>query len=195
MTDDQITNFDDDASLAGQLLIAMPQMGDPRFAQSLIYICAHSSDGAMGIVINQPMKDVVFEELLPQLGIAPEQLATDIRVQFGGPVEPSRGFVLHSADVMGDESMKVTDDLALTATLDMLRMIATGDGPSRHIFALGYAGWSPGQLDAEIQANGWLTVEPNSDLLFTVPLDKRWRAALDTLGIDPLLLSDDIGHA
>lgn len=182
-------------SLVGQVLIAMPQMGDPRFERSVIYICAHSGDGAMGIVINRAMEEVVFTELLPQLGIAPEDLAQEIRVQFGGPVEPSRGFVLHSSDVMGADSMQVTEGLALTATLDMLRRIAVGDGPQQHIFALGYAGWAPGQLEAEIASNGWLTVTPTEDILFALPLGDRWAAAMSTLGVNPGLLSGFTGNA
>ncbi|GAB5388989.1 MAG: YqgE/AlgH family protein [Alphaproteobacteria bacterium] len=200
--DDQTPDSDDDepklppgTSLVGKVLIAMPQMGDPRFERSLIYMCAHSTDGAMGIVINRAMEEIVFSELLPQLGIAHEDVAQEIRVQFGGPVEPSRGFVLHSADVMGTDSMKVTDALALTATLDMLRLIAVGDGPEQHIFALGYAGWAPGQLESEIASNGWLTVTPTDDILFSLPLKERWNAAMSTLGVDPGLLSGSAGHA
>ena len=181
--------------LAGQLLIAMPQMKDPRFARTVVYLCAHSAEGAMGLVINRPFDGLTFRELLEQLGI---EMATDcdpIRVHLGGPVEGGRGFVLHSADYMHDSSMLVQEGVALTATVDVLRAIALGAGPEQSILALGYAGWSAGQLDAEIKENSWLNVPADPALLFDTDLDRNWEAAIHKLGIDPSLLSAEAGHA
>lgn len=181
--------------LAGQLLIAMPQMTDPRFARTVVYLCAHSAEGAMGLVINRLLDGLTFVELLEQLGI---ELAPDrapIRVHLGGPVEGGRGFVLHSTDYMHDSSLLVQDDVALTATVDVLRAIALGAGPRDSILALGYAGWSAGQLDAEIKENAWLNVPADAGLLFGTDLERKWEAAIHKLGIDPSLLSVSAGHA
>ncbi len=183
------------AFLTGQLLIAMPAMSDPRFAQSVIYVCAHTSDGAMGLVINRPLAKPSFDELLRQLEIAPVPPARRIRLCAGGPVDNARGFVLHTSDWSGEGSLKVTDDLALTASLDVLRAIAEGGGPREGILALGYAGWGPGQLDAEFQQNAWLSVPAEERLLFGDNDETKWRRALAMLKIDPLLLSDEAGHA
>jgi len=181
--------------LSGQLLIAMPSMSDPRFARSVICICAHTSDGAMGLVLNRPIVRPSFAELLTQLDIKP---APPIRVApmcAGGPVDSARGFMLHTADWTGDGSLAVNDSLALTASLDVLRVIASGAGPRACLLALGYAGWGPGQLEQEIQANAWLSVEPDDTLIFDHDYDTKWRRALGRLKIDPLLLSDTAGHA
>lgn len=181
--------------LAGQLLIAMPGMPDPRFAKSVIYICAHNEDGAMGLVINQAMEDVTFIDLLEQLDIVPSGLTDTISVQMGGPVEQGRGFVLHSSDYAHETTMQVDETVALTSTLDVLKAIAEGQGPKRCLLALGYAGWGPGQLDEEMLHNGWLNVVADPELLFDVNLDGKWQRALDKLGIDLSLLSEDAGHA
>ena len=147
------------SSLAGQLLVAMPQMGDPRFARSVIYLCAHSDDaGAMGLVINKVVGSLTMAELFGQLAIDPGSLDKTSPVHFGGPVEPGRGFVLHSGDYREEATMPVAGNISVTATLEILRAIGEGRGPRHSLFALGYAGWAPGQLDAEIQANGWLSV-------------------------------------
>lgn len=184
-----------DAFLTGQLLIAMPAMGDSRFAQSVIYLCAHTADGAMGIVVNRPLQKPSFEALLRQLGVAPTPPARQIMLCQGGPVENARGFVLHTTDWTGEGSLRVTDSTALTASLDVLKAIAEGGGPREGLLALGYAGWGPGQLDTEIQQNAWLSVPADDTLVFDGDFDTKWRRAFAKLKIDPLLLSDVAGHA
>jgi putative transcriptional regulator len=181
--------------LTGQLLIAMPSMGDPRFARTVIFLCAHNEEGAMGLVVNKPMPSISFADLLAQLGIEPMQGAGGYRVHFGGPVESGRGFVLHSTDFQREGTMVVDDQVALTATIDILRAIAAGDGPRRHLLALGYAGWGPGQLDSEIQANGWLSAPPDEAILFDSDLATKWERAIAKLGIAPAMLSGEAGHA
>jgi putative transcriptional regulator len=184
-----------DTFLTGQLLIAMPAMGDPRFAQSVIYLCAHTSDGAMGIVVNRPLQKPSFEDLLRQLEVAPTPPARAIQLCQGGPVDNARGFVLHTSDWTGEGSLKVTDSTALTASLDVLKAIAEGGGPRAGLLALGYAGWGPGQLDNEIQQNAWLSVPADDTLVFDTGHDTKWRRAFAKLKVDPLLLSDVAGHA
>ena len=181
--------------LSGQMLIAMPGMTDPRFEKAVIYICAHNEDGAMGLVVNRPIESMTFPEMLKQLDIEPSEPENVIRVLLGGPVDQARGFVLHSPDYLQDASMVVDDDVALTATIDILRAIADGAGPRNRLLALGYAGWGPGQLDSEILHNGWLNVSADDDLVFGEDLDAKWERAMAKIGIDPLLLSDDAGHA
>jgi putative transcriptional regulator len=181
--------------LAGQLLVAMPSMQDPRFAHAVILLCAHTADGAMGLVLNRPLVDLSFEELLKQLDVAPVPPARQIKLFAGGPVEGGRGFVLHSADWTTDGSLSVRDGLALTASVEVLREIAGGGGPERCLLALGYAGWGPGQLEGEIQRNAWLTVDPDEALLFGEQHDAKWRAAFAKLRVDPLLLSGAAGRA
>jgi putative transcriptional regulator len=182
-------------SLAGQLLVAMPQMQDHRFARSVIFLCAHNDEGAMGLVVNKLIDSLTLPELLQQLGIESERLYGPEAVHFGGPVEAGRGFVLHSADYTEDDTLVVGNNVALTATLDILRAMGRGEGPRRCLLALGYAGWGPGQLDAEIQANGWLHVAADEDIVFDTSLADKWQRALAKLGIDPLSLSGDAGHA
>ncbi len=184
-----------DAFLTGQLLIAMPAMQDPRFAQSVIYVCAHTADGAMGLVINRPLARPSFDELLRQLEIAPVPPARRIRLWAGGPVDGGRGFVLHTADWTGEGSLRVNEALALTASLDVLKAIAEGGGPREGLLALGYAGWGPGQLDVEMQQNAWLSVPADEALVFAAEHDSKWRRALACLHIDPLALSSFAGHA
>ncbi len=183
------------SSLSGQLLIAMPNMEDPRFARSVVFLCAHSADGAMGLIINKPCNAISFPSLLEQLGVPKFGGAKQIDVQLGGPVEVSRGFVLHSQDYIRDASLIVDKRVALTATLDILRAIADDSGPRRCLLALGYAGWGPGQLDTEILNNGWLNVEADEDLVFHEDLESKWAMALRKIGIDPQKLSDNVGHA
>ncbi len=184
------------SGLTGRLLVAMPRMGDDRFVRSVIYICAHTPEGAMGIAVNRPLRQPSFLELLEQLDIVAAASARPIRLFAGGPVEGARGFVLHTSDWTSEGSLRVDDRLALTASLDVLREIASGGGPRAGLLALGYAGWGPGQLDSEIQQNAWLIV-PLEDvgLLFDDDDAGKWRRALDVLKIDPLLLSDIAGHA
>jgi putative transcriptional regulator len=173
----------------------MPSMSDPRFAKSVIYVCAHTNDGAMGIVVNRPIAEPSFDDLLKQLEIGPNPPARRIPLHAGGPVENARGFVLHTTDWTGDGSLLVDDAIALTASLDVLQAFATGGGPERGILALGYAGWGPGQLDEEIHQNAWLSTPAPLDLLFDDVPDAKWRRAFDRLRIDPLLMSTVAGHA
>jgi putative transcriptional regulator len=189
------TDETDNLYLTGQLLVAMPQMRDPRFARSVIYMCAHSADGAMGLVVNRRVGSITFDDLLQQLNIGPNKRNDEIRVHFGGPVEQGRGFVLHSSDYLQTGSLRVDDQVALTATLDILKELAAGGGPRRSLLALGYAGWGPGQLDAEIQANGWLSVSSDEALVFDADLDHKWERAIGKIGIDFSQLSGEAGHA
>lgn len=190
--------MDESSNLTGKLLIAMPGMRDPRFEQSVILICAHSEDGAMGLVVNRPMPEVGFGDLLTQLGIPVEENALDIPVRFGGPVEPGRGFVLHRVPqgiAMDENRMRIGEDLAMSTTRDILEDFARGQGPQPAVLALGYAGWGPGQLDSEILDNGWLTSDRGDEIIFGTDNPGKWRAALKGLGIDPLALSPSAGHA
>jgi putative transcriptional regulator len=188
--------------LDGQLLIAMPSMSDRRFARSVIYMCAHSAQGAMGLIVNQRAPHISFSELLGQLsiesgdGLESEGSEIDVDVHVGGPVETGRGFVLHSSDYFAaDSTLTIDADVSLTATIDILKAIAGGKGPSRAMLALGYAGWRPGQLEDEIQANGWLHCPSDLDLLFDRNLDQKYERALSKIGIDPSHLVSDAGHA
>lgn len=183
--------------LAGKLLIAMPSMGDPRFERSVVYLCAHGEEGAMGLIVNKPVTELRFAELLDQLGIPrPDKGTRDIRVHFGGPVEGGRGFVLHSADYAAEGgTLRVDDEVSMTATLDVLRHIAKGDGPRASMLALGYAGWGPGQLEREIGQNAWLTGPARSDILWGRANEHKWNAALKAIGVDPQTLSSTAGHA
>ncbi len=181
--------------MTGQLLVAMPSMRDPRFTRTVIFMCAHNADGAMGLVLNRLVGSLTFPDLLAQLGIERPPLGRDIRVHFGGPVDTGRGFVLHSADYSDEGTMQIGEDVALTASLDILRGIAGGAGPRQSLLALGYAGWGPGQLDAEIQQNAWLSVPADETIVFDGDHDTKWRRALGKLKIDPLLLSGTAGHA
>ncbi|MBZ0164185.1 MAG: YqgE/AlgH family protein [Notoacmeibacter sp.] len=187
--------------LDGQFLIAMPGMGDSRFERTVVYLCAHSAEGAMGLVINRS-QEMVFPDLLVQLGIMEEHEAIklppktrDFMVRDGGPVERSRGFVLHSGDYQADSSLEVTPEISLTATVDILRAISRGGGPEQALMALGYSGWGPGQLEAEIAGNGWLTCEAASDVVFASDLSQIYPRALALLGIDTLNLSQYSGRA
>ena len=200
--------------LAGQILIAMPGMADPRFERSVIFVCAHSDDGAMGLVINKPMEDVTFAGLLQHLKIPVVAEGRDIRVLLGGPVERVRGFVLHSGDWWAQEgrertargqksraqradrtTLKVPGGLAMTATTDILAALARGEGPDLALLALGYSGWGPGQLEAEIARNDWLTTPAAEALVFDGDHGTKWKAALRGMGIDPLSLSATAGRA
>lgn len=181
--------------LTGQLLIAMPAMNTPHFAQSVIYMCAHTPEGAMGIVVNRPITRPSFDDLLEQLEVLPAPPRRRVELFRGGPVDSARGFVLHTSDWTGEGSLKVTESTALTASLDVLKAIAEGGGPREGLLALGYAGWGPGQLDSEIQQNAWLSVPADDTLVFDSGHDTKWRRAFAKLKVDPLLLSDVAGHA
>jgi putative transcriptional regulator len=186
---------DQQQHLAGMLLVAMPGMPDPRFARSVIYLCAHSAEGAMGLVVNQIAGEITFPAVIGQLGIETTQDCANRAVYVGGPVQPSRGFVLHSSDYAQDGTMVIDEQFSLTATVDVLRAIAVGDGPERAVLALGYAGWDAGQLDAEIQSNGWLVVPADPEIVFDRDNETKWMRAMRTIGVDPSLLSTTAGHA
>jgi putative transcriptional regulator len=189
--------------LDGQMLIAMPSMGDDRFARSVIYVCAHSTEGAMGIVVNQPASHISFADLLVQLEVIPAaelielpQRAGGVKVLKGGPVDTQRGFVLHSSDFFIENStLPIDEGICLTATLDILKAIARGEGPQSAVLALGYAGWAPGQLENEIQHNGWLHCAADSDLIFGQDTGGKYEKALKKIGIDLGMLSSQSGHA
>jgi putative transcriptional regulator len=181
--------------LAGMLLVAMPGMEDPRFSRSVVYICAHSAEGAMGLVVNQAAGQVSFPAVIGQLGIEADERCGDTPVHVGGPVQPSRGFVLHSADYVQESTLVIDDLFALTATVDVLRAIAEGAGPERRVLALGYAGWAAGQLDAEIQSNGWLVAPADPDIVFDRDNGSKWLRAMHAIGVDPAVLSSTAGHA
>ncbi len=181
--------------LTGHLLIAMPAMEDPRFTQSVLLICAHTEDGAMGIVLNRPLAKPSFEALLQQLDVEPTPPARRIRLCEGGPVDHGRGFVLHTSDWTGDGSLQVRDDIALTASLDVLHEIALGRGPRHGLLALGYASWGPGQLDQEIQANVWMTAPAEHEVLFDTDYETKWKRAFGILRVHPAWLSGAAGHA
>lgn len=186
----------DAMDLAGQILIAMPGMADPRFDRSVILICAHSDEGAMGLIVNKPLEDLSFSGLLEQLKIPRVADGRDIRVQFGGPVERGRGFVLHSSDwESGPATLAVPGGFGMTATINILEALAQGGGPGKALLALGYSGWAPGQLEAEIARNDWLTSEAPEGLVFGVDDRAKWSAALRGMGIDPLTLSAAAGRA
>jgi putative transcriptional regulator len=189
--------------LDGQMLVAMPSMSDERFARAVIYVCAHSTEGAMGIIVNQAVADVDFPDLLVQLNVIPDsdrielpRRAEGVKVLKGGPVETGRGFVLHSADYFIENStLPIDEGVCLTATLDILKAIARGEGPVSAVLALGYAGWAPGQLEKEIQDNGWLHCTADSELIFGTDIDTKYDRALRKIGIDPGMLSSEAGHA
>lgn len=182
--------------LTGQLLIAMPSMNTPHFTQAVIYMCAHTDEGAMGIVLNRPLTSPSFDDLLVQLEVTPVPPMRRIDLFRGGPVDSGRGFVLHTTDWTGDGSLQVDGRVALTASLEVLKAIADGGGPQQGLLALGYAQWGPGQLDQEMQQNVWLSApSPSVDLLFDTDHDTKWRRAMAILRVDPLLLSVAAGHA
>jgi putative transcriptional regulator len=187
--------------LDGQVLIAMPSMNDERFAGAVVYICAHSQEGAMGIVLNKPASNIRFRDLLNQLDLLPSEDAiilpeNDIRILKGGPVETGRGFVLHTADVtIRNSSLAIDGQIYMTATLDILKAIAQGTGPSRAVLALGYTGWGPGQLETEIISNGWLHCAADQELIFHPATGEKYQRALNKIGIDPVRLSLAAGHA
>jgi len=173
----------------------MPNMGDPRFERAVICICEHSADGAMGIIINQPASHIEFPELMTQLEIPLPANHADVSVFTGGPVEPNRGFVLHSADYTQDSSLIISQIIALTATVEVLRDLAANEGPNQSLLALGYAGWAAGQLESEIQDNAWLHTEIDGDLVFATEPELKWPLAMAKLGIDVSMLSSTPGHA
>ncbi len=195
MHSNQTSNNGSDPYISGQLLIAMPGMRDDRFFKTVIYMCAHTEEGAMGLVLNQMIDSLSFPELLEQLGIDEGNAGESVPIHFGGPVEAGRGFVLHSAEYQQDATLEVDDGVALTATVDILKAIARGYGPRQSLLALGYAGWGPGQLDDEIRANGWLQAPADHELIFGGDQETKWERSIAKIGIDPRMLSDEAGHA
>lgn len=190
-----------EGSLQNHFLIAMPSMRDERFARAVIYLCAHGEDGAMGIIINRAQQ-LGFSDVLVELGIVDRSesirlpaRARDMPVRNGGPVDRSRGFVLHSGDYVVESSMPVADDVCLTATMDILRAISVGDGPRHALMALGYSGWDAGQLEMEIAENGWLACPATPDLLFEGDIDTAYDRILASIGVDLTHLSNIAGHA
>lgn len=191
-----VSDQGDRLDLTGKVLIAMPAMGDARFARAVVFICAHSADGAMGLIINKPVADLSLRGLLEQVGITVAAGISDRPVYFGGPVEHARGFVLHSGEYQSRiTTLSVTELFGMTATVDVLEDMGAGHGPARAMVALGYAGWGPGQLEGELAQNGWLTVDATLDLVFGTPDGGKWEAALRRLGVDALALSSSAGRA
>ncbi len=182
--------------LTGKLIIAMPALGDLRFERAVILICAHSADGAMGLILNKPVPDLRFAGLLTQLNLPHGDSARDIRLLIGGPVERGRGFVLHSPDYSGDgATMEIEGGYRMTATLDVLEALGNGGGPAQAILALGYSGWGPGQLEGEIARNDWLTGDASDALIYGQGTAGKWALALRAMGIDPVSLSPSAGRA
>ena len=183
--------------LEGKLLIAMPGMSDPRFERGVIFMCAHSLDkGAMGLMVNKPIAGLGFRDLMEKLEIRVTANTPDFPILFGGPVDTGRGFVLHSGDYEGEQTtLPVSEDISLTASLDILRAMSKGEGPGKALFALGYAGWRPGQIEDEIRLNGWVHCDPDSEVLFDLDLESRWSFALKKMGIDVSALSAEAGRA
>ena len=186
----------DETFLGGKLLIATPSIGDPRFDRTVIVICDHSPEHAMGIIINKPADDLRLPELFEQLGVEGSRGAPDTPVLIGGPVDPDRGFVLHTRDyARADATLPVSPRIGLTATRDVLDAIASSQPPQRSLLALGYAGWGAGQLEHELAANAWLVTELDETLVFETANDEKWPRALDLLGVSPEHLSALSGHA
>jgi len=187
--------IEEELYFTGQLLIAMPGIMDERFYKTVIYICAHSEDGAMGLILNHIMTGISFQELLEQLEIDGVPTSIDPPIHFGGPVDVGRGFVLHTNDFKQEGTIEVDEKIFLTSTMDILKAIAKGDGPRKSLLALGYAGWSAGQLDEEIRANGWLQAPADDDLLFGADQRSKWEKSIAKIGINPVMLSGESGHA
>jgi len=182
--------------LLGKLLVALPGMADPRFEQSVIFMCAHSGEGAMGLIVNKPFEGLTFREMAEKLDLTVSPNATEPPIVFGGPVGVGQGFVLHSSDyVRSGVTMPVTSEISLTATLDILRAMAEGRGPKQALFALGYAGWGPGQIEGELASNGWVPCEADSHIVFGTDCESKWKDALATLGADISGLSSEAGRA
>ncbi len=182
--------------LDGKLLVAMPGMGDPRFNKAVIFMCAHSPEGAMGLIVNKSADDLAFSDLMKQLDIGWDKNLNGPKVHLGGPVEHGRGFVLHPSDYHVDDStMTIGDDFGMTATLEILQDIADGQGPEEAILALGYTGWGPGQLEGELQRNGWVICDATAELVFDKDDSGKWSKALESLGFDPRFLSSEGGRA
>lgn len=185
-----------DGFLTGKLLIAMPGMPDVRFEKSVIFVCSHSAEGALGLIVNKPLEGLPFRELMTQMDIPVTDATPRVPVMFGGPVETDRGYVLHSNERANTQTtLAVTSEIALTPTIDILRAIARGTGPQKFLFALGYAGWGPGQIEDEIAGNGWIHCDADTEIIFRDDTASKWEMALAKLGANISGLSSDIGHA
>ncbi|MBE3023770.1 YqgE/AlgH family protein [Janthinobacterium sp. GW458P] len=185
-------------NLANHFLIAMPAMQDPIFGGTVVYVCEHNENGVLGVVINKPTDmtmEVLFERIDLKLAAGSDTPIINEPIMFGGPVQDDRGFVLHTPGARYSSSLTVTDEIAFTTSIDVLEAVANGDGPERMLVSIGYSGWSPGQLEDEIGRNGWLTVGASADILFDFPIEQRYVAAIKLLGIDPLMLASEAGHA
>jgi putative transcriptional regulator len=183
--------------LAGKLIIAMPTMSDPRFKRSVVCICAHNEDGAIGIIINKIIESLSFSKIINQLKLKKNMTKNGHKnhIYFGGPVETERGFILHSADYSSENSTSINSEISMTASTEILQALIDGNGPNKSIVALGYAGWGPGQLDTEIQSNAWLSVESDLELVFSAKTAEKWDMALEKIGVNPALLSTEAGRA
>ena len=183
--------------LAGKLIIAMPTMSDPRFKRSVVCICAHNEDGAIGIIINKIIESLSFSKIIKQLRLKKNKVKRDYSepIYFGGPVETERGFILHTADYFSENSTPINTQISMTASTEILQALIDGNGPNKSIVALGYAGWGPGQLDTEIQSNAWLSVESDLELVFSAKTAEKWDMALEKIGVNPALLSTEAGRA
>lgn len=186
---------DEDQDLAGMMLVAMPGMSDERFAKSVVFLCSYNEQGAMGLIINQVKEDITFNRVIENMNLRANEDIGHIPVYYGGPVETGRGFVLHSTDYTHEHSLIIDDRFALTATVEVLEAISLGKGPEQMIFALGYAGWSPGQLDQEIQASGWLLAPADDLVVFAMDDEAKWAGALAKLGVEPSSISSVAGRA
>lgn len=182
-------------NLTGQILVSMPSMADERFYKSLIFLCAHSKEGSMGIIINKKIDFDMYPDLLQQLGIDQPLIDKKIYIRYGGPVETSRGFVLHSDDVVQKDSLQIDKGIALTSTIDIFKDLSKGKGPKESILALGYAGWGPGQLDNEIKNNGWITLNADSSFIFDENVSEKWNQAYKMIGFNPASLTNNFGKA
>ncbi|MBY0500804.1 MAG: YqgE/AlgH family protein [Alphaproteobacteria bacterium] len=181
--------------ITGQFLLAMPHMQDPRLEKAVIFICGHDTNGAMGLVVNKYLGDLTLKGLLEYLNLPKDAMKRDLPIYFGGPIDTGRGFVLHSDDFTHPGTVSLGNHIALTATIDVLQAIAEGDGPLDCLLAMGYVGWGPGQLDSELHSNRWLQVEADHEILFHLPIEKKWEMAMGKLGITPEALSEEAGQA
>lgn len=186
----------DESYLTGKLLMAMPSIGDPRFHRAVIFICAHDENGAMGLAINQDAPGLEFSKILEQLELdPPSDSAPQVPIISGGPVEPARGFLLHSSDFEQDDTIKISKGLGVTGTTDALKDVAEGKGPQEFLFILGYAGWSAGQLEEELRNNAWLVTDADAKIIFHPKLEEKWDMAMEKLGFDPVMLTGETGRA
>ena len=185
-------------NLANHFLIAMPSMDDPIFGGAVVYICEHNDKGVLGVIINKPTDmtmEILFERIDLSVADGPHNEVVNEPIMFGGPVQDDRGFVLHTPGAHYSSSLTVTSEVAFTTSIDVLEAVASGAGPKRLLVSIGYAGWSPGQLEEEIGRNGWLTVGADAHVLFDLPIEERYTAAIKLLGFDPLMLATEAGHA